>query len=127
MASAIGCADRRSTAAASATTDATPAPFSGTTSTTSGTPCVNVPVLSNATHLTALVRSRCTPPLISTPLRAAPASAATTDTGVEMTSAHGQETTSRTSARYIHACQLTWKASGGTIATTTARAMTAGV
>ena len=44
-------------------------------------------------------RSRCTPPLISTPLRAAPASAATIDTGVEMTSAHGHETTSRTSAR----------------------------
>ena len=47
----------------------------------------------------ALARSRCAPPLISTPFRAAPASAATIETGVEMTSAHGQETTSRTSAR----------------------------
>ena len=47
----------------------------------------------------AAARSRCAPPLISTPFRAAPASAATIDTGVEITSAHGQETTSSTSAR----------------------------
>ena len=39
------------------------------------------------------------PPLISTPLRAAAASAETTETGVEMTSAHGHEMTSSTSAR----------------------------
>ena len=72
---------------------------SDVTSTTSGVPRVSVPVLSNATHRTRPARSRCTPPLISTPLRAAPASAATTDTGVEMTSAHGHDTTSSTSAR----------------------------
>ena len=74
-------------------------PLSGTTLTTSSTPRVSVPVLSNATHRTRLVRSRCMPPLISTPLRAAPASAATIDTGVEMTSAHGHETTSSTRPR----------------------------
>ncbi len=36
---------------------------------------------------------------MSTPLRAAAASAETIDTGVEMTSAHGHEMTSRTSER----------------------------
>ena len=95
----MGCAERRSTAAARPTIDDTPTPFTATTSTTSGTPRVSVPVLSNATQWTLLVRSRCMPPLMSTPLRAAPASAATIETGVEMTSAHGQDTTSRTSAR----------------------------
>ena len=45
------------------------------------------------------MRSRCTPPLISTPFRAAVAIADTTDTGVEITSAHGHEITSSTSAR----------------------------
>ncbi len=75
------------------------APFSDTTSTTSGTPWVSVPVLSKAMQRIVPARSRCTPPLIRTPLRAAPARAATTDTGVEITSAQGQETTSRTSAR----------------------------
>ena len=72
---------------------------SGTTSTTSGSPRVSVPVLSKATQRTLPARSRCAPPLISTPLRAAPASAATIDTGVEITSAQGHETTSSTSAR----------------------------
>jgi len=72
---------------------------SAITSTTAGRPSVRVPVLSNATQRMRSVRSRCAPPLISTPLRAAPASAATIETGVEITSAHGQETTSSTSAR----------------------------
>ena len=63
------------------------------------TPFVSVPVLSNATHRTVPTRSRCTPPLINTPLRAAVAMADTTETGVEMTSAQGHEITSRTSAR----------------------------
>ena len=79
--------------------DAGGTPLSGRISTTSGAPRVSVPVLSNAMHRTRLVRSRCAPPLINTPLRAAPASAATIDTGVEITSAHGHDTTSRTSAR----------------------------
>ena len=63
------------------------------------TPRVSVPVLSNAIARIAASRSRCTPPLTSTPRRAAPASADTIDTGVEITSAHGHETTSSTSAR----------------------------
>ena len=40
------------------------------------------------------------PPLTRTPCCAAPASAETIDTGVEITSAHGHATTSSTSARY---------------------------
>ena len=72
------------------------------TSATAGSPRVSVPVLSNATARTAASRSRWAPPLISTPFRAAAESADTIDTGVEITSAHGQEMTSRTSARYSH-------------------------
>ena len=75
------------------------APFSDVTSTTRSSPFVSVPVLSNATQRTPASRSRCAPPLISTPLRAAAASADTTETGVEITSAHGQEMTRSTSAR----------------------------
>ena len=60
---------------------------------------VSVPVLSNATQRTAASRSSRAPPLMSTPLRAAAASAETIDTGVEMTSAHGHEMTSSTSER----------------------------
>src|SRR5258708_28530004 len=88
---------------------------------------VSVPVLSNATQRTLLVFSRCVPPLISTPFLAAPASAATMDTGVEITSAQGQETTSSTSARYIHACQAAWSASGGKTAGAGARTTAAGL
>ncbi len=74
-------------------------PSSGTTSVTTGVPCVSVPVLSNARLRTAASRSRCAPPLMSTPRRAPAASADTTATGVAMTSAHGQAITSSTSAR----------------------------
>ena len=59
------------------------------------------------------------PPLISTPLRAAPASAATIDTGVEMTSAHGHDTDEQHECRgRSTSCQLPPNTSGGTIATT---------
>ena len=71
----------------------------GSTSVTRSSPFVSVPVLSNATTRTPASRSRCAPPLTSTPLRAAADSADTIETGVEMTSAHGQEITSSTSAR----------------------------
>src|SRR3954469_21599610 len=127
MASAIGCAERCSTDAARPTTADTPSPGSATTSTTSGVPRVSVPVLSNATQRTRLVRSRCAPPLINTPLRAAAASAATIETGVEITSAHGQDTTSSTSARYPQVDHEAPITSGGTTATATASAITAGV
>ena len=122
----MGCVERCSSDAASETIEAASAPFSATTSTTSGAPRVSVPVLSNATQRTLLVFSRCTPPLISTPLRAAPASAATIETGVEITSAHGQETTSSTSARYSHVSQPAWNNNGGTTAIAAASTMTAG-
>ena len=72
------------------------------TSVTFSSPVVSVPVLSNATTRTPARRSRCAPPLISTPFRAAAESAATIDTGVEITSAHGHAMTSSTSARYNH-------------------------
>jgi len=65
--------------------------------------------------------------LINTPFRAAAASADTIDTGVEMTRAHGQEMTSRTSDRYTQTDQLAPKISGGASATITAIASTAGV
>ena len=99
IARAIGCSDLASIEAATSRTSAGSTPSNPTVSTTSGRPSVKVPVLSNATTRTAAARSRWTPPLISTPRRAAPASAETIDTGVEMTSAHGHEITSRTSAR----------------------------
>ena len=51
----------------------------------------------------------------------------TIDTGVEMTRAHGQEMTSRTSDRYTQTDQLAPKISGGASATITAIASTAGV
>ena len=72
MARAIGCSDRASRAAARRQDLGGPAPSRRMTSTTSGRPCVSVPVLSNATTRTAAARSRWTPPLISTPRRAAP-------------------------------------------------------
>ena len=74
-------------------------PLSGTTSTTAGFPNVSVPVLSIAIALSLPGASTYTPPLIRTPFRAAAARAATMLTGVEMTSAHGQAMTRRTSAR----------------------------
>ena len=66
---------------------------------TRSSPLVSVPVLSNATTQAPASRSRWAPPLTSTPFRAAADSAETIETGVEMTSAHGQEITSSTSAR----------------------------
>jgi hypothetical protein len=60
---------------------------------------VSVPVLSKATARTLLSASRNAPPLISTPLRAAALMALTTLTGVLITSAQGQATTSSARAR----------------------------
>lgn len=68
-------------------------------SVTSGNPLVNVPVLSNATASIRPASSRCMPPLISTPFFAALPIAVTIEIGVEMTSAHGQPTTSSDSPR----------------------------
>ena len=94
-----GCSDRDSSDAASRSTSGAGTPSVATTSTTRSRPCVSVPVLSNAMQRTAASCSRRAPPLISTPFRAAAASADTIETGVEITSAHGQEMTSSTSER----------------------------
>ena len=67
------------------------------------------------------------PPFTNTPLRAAAVNAATILTGVEITNAQGQAMTSNTNARYTHSHHTPAKNSGGTRATATARAMTAGV
>ena len=123
----MGCSLCRFTAAASRSTSLAGTPSSATTSVTTGLPCVSVPVLSNATLRTDASRSRCAPPLMSTPRRAPAASADTMATGVAMTSAHGQAMTSSTSARYSHTDHSSPPANGGTIATTAASAMTAGV
>lgn len=67
-------------------------------STSFGLPSVMVPVLSSATAFSLRASSRYVPPLMRMPRRAADASALTTVTGVEITSAHGQAMTSSTSA-----------------------------
>ena len=96
----IGCSERDSSEAASCEhAFGASTPFDGRHADDVELPVVSVPVLSNATQRTAASRSRCAPPLMSTPLRAAAASAETIETGVEITSAHGQEITSSTSAR----------------------------
>jgi len=100
---------------------------------TCGRPLVSVPVLSKATARTRAAISRNAPPLMSTPSRLARVMPLTMETGVEITSAHGQLTTSRTSARSIHSAQPPHEApsaapsSGGTIAMSAARTMTDGV
>ena len=71
------------------------------TSITTGRLRVSVPVLSSATPRTVPRVSSAAPPLISTPIRLAAPTAATTVTGTEMASAHGDAATSTTSARSI--------------------------
>ena len=97
----MGCSDCCSTAAAEASSDLLRADTrsSGSAAPTLTSPRVSVPVLSNATAVIPASRSSDAPPLMSTPWRAAPASAETIDTGVEITSAHGHATTRTTSAR----------------------------
>ena len=96
---AIGCSDRCSTAAASATTDAGAHAVERHDLDHLGRAARQRAGLVERDAADAAARSRCAPPLMSTPFRAAPASAATIDTGVEMTSAQGHDTTSSTSAR----------------------------
>ena len=102
-------------------------PSTGSTRATRGRPRVRVPVLSKATAVRLAGSSRNEPPLTSTPLRAALVSPATMDTGVEMTSAHGQAMTSTTSASYTQADHAPPKNSGGATATSAATASMAGV
>ena len=123
----MGCSDRDSTAAAYRSTSASVRSPIDVTPVTDSVPVVTVPVLSKATTRTSARRSRKAPPLISTPLRAAADNAATIETGVEITSAQGHEMTSSTSDRYSQVDASAPAASGGTIATTAARAITDGV
>ena len=64
-----------------------------------GVPAVSVPVLSSVTTRMRARSSSASPPLISTPLRAAAPIAEITATGIEITSEHGQATISSASAR----------------------------
>src|SRR4029450_13575150 len=96
---ATGCSDLASTAAAYRTTSRDDAAPTGATLKTWSSRRVSVPVLSNAITRTDARCSRGAPPLMSPPLRAAADNAATIDTGVEMTNAHGHEMTSSTRAR----------------------------
>ncbi|MNU54023.1 hypothetical protein D3C71_430710 [compost metagenome] len=100
MAFDTGWSERPAMLAASAyTAPSSPAALSISTDSTSlGLPSVMVPVLSSATALSLRASSRYVPPLMRMPRRAAEASALTTVTGVEMTSAHGQAMTSSTNA-----------------------------
>ena len=61
---------------------------------TTGVPLVSTPVLSRARACNLAASSRKEPPLISTPCRAAEVKAETKLTGVEITSAQGQEISS---------------------------------
>ena len=99
MARASGCSLAPSTAAARTSTCSPPSPFSDTTSVTRGVPVVSVPVLSKAIARSDPACSRQAPPLISTPRRVAAPSAARKLTGVEITSAQGQEMMSRARPR----------------------------
>src|SRR5690606_513027 len=123
----MGCSEACSMPAAAASTPSMVAPSTARTAATSGLPAVNVPVLSNATHVIAPRRSRYAPPLTSTPARAADVRAATIDTGVESTRAHGQATASRASARYVQVETSPPASTGGTTATRAASTTTAGV
>jgi hypothetical protein len=125
-ATATGWLECASTAAAAASTSARVNPGAGATPATPSSPAVKVPVLSNASARTAASRSSAAPPFTSTPRLAAADTAATIETGVEITSAHGHETTSRTSARYTHS-RAGAPSSGGTMARASAATITDGV
>jgi hypothetical protein len=90
MAWARGCSERRSSAAASDITSASPLPFSATVRETIGRPSVRVPVLSKARALSLPAASSAAPPLTRIPRREAAPIPETTVTGVEITRAHGQ-------------------------------------
>ena len=105
IASAIGCSLRASRLAATDSTDSRDSPPVGTTSVTVSSPCVSVPVLSNAAAVTVPTDSRCVPPLMRTPFFAALVIPETTLTGVLMTSAHGQDRTRSANPRLNHVAQ----------------------
>ena len=93
------CPPRSPRAAAIRSTSSSPCPSAETTSTTSGSPRVRVPVLSNARTRSRPNSSRNSPPLIRTPRRAAAASAADHGDRRGDHQAHGQAITRTTSPR----------------------------
>ena len=97
MALATGCSDIVSNEADSWRTSLGEG-LKETTSVTSSFPLVRVPVLSKTNVLTLPRLSRYFPPFTSTPLLAADVMAEAMDTGVDMVSAHGHETTSKIKA-----------------------------
>ena len=69
---------------------------------TLNTPCVRVPVLSKTMVSTLLSASKKLPPLTKIPFLDAPPIPPKKLSGIETTSAHGHETTKKTSARLNH-------------------------
>mmetsp|Transcript_17956 Transcript_17956/g.44499 ORF Transcript_17956/g.44499 Transcript_17956/m.44499 type:complete len:330 (-) Transcript_17956:858-1847(-) len=92
-ASASGCREFFSTAAAMANTSASLTPSATTTRFTTGRPTVSVPVLSNTTVSNVCVRSSTSPPRISSPCLAPSDVPTSTAVGVASPSAHGHATT----------------------------------
>ena len=86
-----------------------------------------MPVLSNATTLIPAICSRKTPPLISTPFLAPVPSAATSVTGIEIITAHGEAATINTVARVIQVCHSACDSAGGSTATRIAARTTIGL
>ena len=102
IAAANGCSLRASSAAATSSTCSRVAPSVVATSMTTGRLRVRVPVLSRATPRIVPRVSSAAPPLTSTPSLLAAPIAATTVTGTEIASAHGDAATRTTRARSIH-------------------------
>ena len=91
-----------------------------------GRPTVSVPVLSMAKQRMAPSDSRCAPPLIRMPWRAARATPASTAAGVLMASAQGDAPTRSVMARRNASGQESQPITGGRTAITTVAAITAG-
>mmetsp|Transcript_4438 Transcript_4438/g.19893 ORF Transcript_4438/g.19893 Transcript_4438/m.19893 type:complete len:230 (+) Transcript_4438:1272-1961(+) len=97
-ASASGCLEFFSTAAADAMTSASFRPSRTATFLTTGLPTVSVPVLSNTTVSSSCVRSSTSPPRIKRPCLAPRDVPTRTAVGVARPSAHGHATTSTDAA-----------------------------
>ena len=89
MATASGCDETASAAAARRSTSVASLSANGTISVTFGLPSVSVPVLSKAMACTLPIASSTPPPLTRRPRRAPAASAEAIAAGVEMTRAQG--------------------------------------
>jgi len=95
---AIGCSEKISSPAAQAKTSSFLKPLKVTISEISGSPKVSVFVLSKAIAFIFPISSKNFPPLINTPFFVAFPKAEKTVTGVDITSAQGQEIISKVKA-----------------------------